>query len=142
AAAPSSAFSSTIQGTALTSVNQPMPGAIVRLRDARNGRIVDTQVTDKSGHFVFRDVDPGSYVVEIVSQDRTSTLAASACVQVGGGDRISRRVSMLPRLAPWGGLVGPMPPPAAAAIAAGAAATAVLVVAAPGALGGPTCPLK
>src|SRR5665647_3414983 len=39
----------TIQGNALNATNGQMNGAVVRLRDARFGRIVDTQMTDKSG---------------------------------------------------------------------------------------------
>jgi hypothetical protein len=138
----SSAFSSTIQGRAFTSVNQPMPDATMRLRDARYGRIIDTQVTDKSGRFEFRDVDPGSYVAEIVGPDRTSVLAASEIVHVNAGDVVSTIVRMPTRILPFAGFIGPMTTPSAAAIVAEAAATAVLVVAAPGMLGGPTCPLR
>src|SRR6476660_2836181 len=39
----------TSQGNALTSTSGHMSDAVVRLRDARFGRIVDTQLTDKSG---------------------------------------------------------------------------------------------
>src|SRR5947207_983294 len=49
-----------IQGSALNSLNGSLPNAIVRLRDARIGRIVDTQLSDKAGLFTFRSVDPGS----------------------------------------------------------------------------------
>src|SRR5687767_8231015 len=53
----------TIQGNALDSADNALPNGIVRLRDVRFGRIVDLQVTDQSGLFAFRTVDPGSYVV-------------------------------------------------------------------------------
>ena len=142
APARNSAFLSTIEGKALTAVNQPMPDALMRLRDARYGRIVDTQVTDSSGHFIFRDLDPGSYVAEIVGPDRTSVLAASEIVHVNAGDAVSTIVRMPTRMHPFAGLIGPMTMPSAAAIVAEAAATAVLVVATPGVLGGPTCPLR
>src|SRR4051812_42118348 len=48
----------TIQGNALNSTNGPLPDTLVRLRDARFGRVVEMQITDKSGMFAFRVVDP------------------------------------------------------------------------------------
>src|SRR3954468_13129554 len=44
---------SAIQGNALTSTNGSLSKAVVRLRDARSGGIVESQVTDKSGIFSF-----------------------------------------------------------------------------------------
>src|SRR5262245_19262373 len=67
----------TIQGNALTSTNGPLANAGVRLRDARSGRIVDTQYTDESGLFAFPNVEPGSYIVELMAEDQTTVLAAS-----------------------------------------------------------------
>src|SRR5579864_4855907 len=77
AGARSEAFSTTIQGNALTSTNGQLANTIVRLRDARFGRIIDSQLTDESGLFAFRTVDPGSYIVEIMGADQASVLAAS-----------------------------------------------------------------
>src|SRR5436190_5131421 len=57
----------TIQGNALTSTNSQLADALVRLRDARSGRIVDSIVTDKAGLFAFRGVEPGSYLVEVMA---------------------------------------------------------------------------
>src|SRR5882672_9303 len=54
----------TIQGNALNSTNGILPNTLVRLRDARLGQIVDSQVSDKSGLFAFRGIDPGNYIVE------------------------------------------------------------------------------
>src|ERR1700704_5271239 len=71
----------TIQGNALSSSNGQMNSVVVRLRDARVGRIVDTQVTDKSGMFAFKAIDPGSYIVEIISSDQ-SIMAASQLLNV------------------------------------------------------------
>src|SRR5947207_731117 len=55
----SSAFT-TIQGNALTATDEKLADSLVRLREVRFGRIVDSQVTDHAGLFGFRDVDPGS----------------------------------------------------------------------------------
>jgi len=41
-----------------------MANTVIRLRDARLGRVVDTVTTDKFGAFEFRALDPGSYVAE------------------------------------------------------------------------------
>ena len=75
----------TIQGNALDSSNGRLANAVVRLRDARYGRIVDTQLTDKSGLFAFKAIDPGSYIVEIMSSDK-SILAASELLNVNLGE--------------------------------------------------------
>ena len=48
----------TIQGNALTSTNGQVPNATVRLRNARFGGIIDSQLTDHSGLFSFKSVDP------------------------------------------------------------------------------------
>src|SRR5262245_48810687 len=56
---------STIEGKAVNSVNTPMSGTTVRLRDARSGRIVNTTTTDKLGAFAFHEIDPGTYVLEL-----------------------------------------------------------------------------
>src|SRR5258708_4266018 len=61
----------TIQGNALSSTNGAMNDTLVRLRDARFGRIVDTQLTGKSGLFAFKAVDPGTYIVEMIANDES-----------------------------------------------------------------------
>jgi len=142
AAPRNSSFSSTIQGQALTTANAGMPDVTVRLRDARSGRIVDTQVTDKTGVFTFVNVDPGSYVVELMAADRSTILAASQLFHVNAGDAISAVVKLPFRIPPFAGLVGSSSMPSAAAVVTEAAATGVLAVTTPGSLGGPTCPLQ
>src|SRR5690349_2147563 len=65
-----------IQGNALSSTNSILPNAPVRLRDARAGHILQTQITDQAGLFSFAGVEPGSYIVELMGQDQYSVLAA------------------------------------------------------------------
>jgi len=114
----------TIRGNALDSTNGVLPDSPVRLRDARIGRIVSAQLTDKSGTFEFRAVDPGSYVVELLdSADRV--LAASQLINVNAGDTQAVVVKLPFRLPPLGGLFGHTTAQAVA-IAAAAAATGVL----------------
>ena len=95
----------TIQGNALNSTNGPMNDAVVRLRDARFGRIVDTQLTDKSGLFAFKAIDPGSYIVEIMSNDQ-SILAASQLLNVNAGEAVSAVVKLPFRIPPFAGILG------------------------------------
>lgn len=116
-----------IQGNALSSTNGLMPDALVRLRDARIGRIVDTQLSDKSGLFTFRGLDPGSYIVELVGADSTSILAASQILNIGAGETISAIVKLPFRIPPFAGMLGNSTP-SAAAVSTQAAASGVLGV--------------
>ena len=95
----------TIQGNALDSTNRKMVDARMRLRDARFGRIVDTQLTDKSGIFTFQKLEPGSYIVEIMADDQ-SILAASDLLNVDGGQVVSAIVKLPFRIPPAAGLAG------------------------------------
>jgi hypothetical protein len=115
----------TIQGNALTSTNGQLNGALVRLRDARFGRIVDAQLTDKSGLFAFKAVDPGSYIVEILASDQ-SILAASQLLSVNAGEAVSAVVKLPFRLPAFAGIMGSTTTmPTAAAVATEAAASSV-----------------
>ncbi len=48
-----------IKGNALDSTDGQLANVVVRLRDARFGRIVETQYTDQSGMFAFKSIRPG-----------------------------------------------------------------------------------
>jgi len=85
---------STIEGHATTASNLPLQDTLVRLRDARFGRIVETQKTDKQGAFTFRNVDPGTYVVEIVNPGNSTVLASSQILYVSTGDSMSALVKL------------------------------------------------
>src|SRR5206468_6573458 len=83
----------TIQGNALTATNGVLPNATVRLRDVRFGRIVGTTITDKSGLFEFRSIEPGSYVVELQGTDRTIA-ATSQVLVIDAGQTMSAVVKL------------------------------------------------
>jgi hypothetical protein len=117
---PESAFTR-IQGNALNSTDGPLPNSVVRLRDVRLGHIVDSQVTDRSGLFEFRSVDPGSYVVELMGDDQT-ILAASQLLNINAGEALSAVVKLPFRVPPFAGLLGHSAPQAATVISAAAAA--------------------
>jgi hypothetical protein len=97
---------SVIQGNALTSTNSALPNAVVRLRNARSGQIIDTQSADRSGLFAFRGVDPGSYIVEIVGEDHASVLAASQIMNVSAGEAVSAVVKLPFKVPPFANVLG------------------------------------
>ncbi|HYM23844.1 MAG TPA: carboxypeptidase-like regulatory domain-containing protein [Vicinamibacterales bacterium] len=130
---------STIQGNALTSTNGPLTDAPVRLRDARTGRIIDLQVTDKAGLFVFRNVEPGSYIVEMMSADNTIVLTASQILSVDAGDAVSAVVKLPFRIPPFAGVLSGNSAGSLAAIAAQAATSGITAVSS---IGDPTCSLQ
>jgi hypothetical protein len=118
---------SVIQGTALNSANGPLPDTLVRLRDARLGRVIETQLTDKSGMFAFRVADPGTYIVELLGRDRT-VLAASEILNVNAGDAVSAVVKLPSRMTPFVGLLNSLIAPSAALLATQAATTGIAAV--------------
>ena len=118
----------TIQGNALNSTNGAMRDATVRLRDARFGRIVDTQLTDKSGLFAFKAIDSGTYIVELMGNDQSAVLAASQLLNVNAGEAVSAVVKLPLRIPPFAGIMGSTSTPSAAAVATQAAASGITAV--------------
>ena len=118
-----------IQGNALNSSNGQMNNVVVRLRDARFGRIVDTQLTDTSGMFAFKALDPGSYIVEILSTNDSSILAASQLLNVNAGEAVSAVVKLPFKIPPFAGILGQgTSTPTATAVISEAAASSVAAV--------------
>lgn len=95
----------TIHGNALNSASGPLSSSVVRLRDARFGRVVDTQVTDNAGMFTFATLDPGSYIIEVMGNDH-SVAAASQLINVNSGDIVTATVKLPLRVPPVAGLHG------------------------------------
>jgi hypothetical protein len=116
-----------IRGNALDSDNGPLPGWLMRLRDARLGRVVETRLTDESGMFAFTVVDPGSYIVELLGRERTP-LATSQLLTVDFGDTVSAVVRLPIRKKPFAGFLSSAIAPSAAMIATQAAATGIAAV--------------
>jgi hypothetical protein len=116
---------SSIQGNALNSTNGTMPNTLMRLRDARYGRIVDTVMTDKSGVFTFNGIDPGSYVVEMMSPANEAVIAASPIINVGAGQVASAILKLPFRIPPFAGILGHTTA-SALAVSSAAAASGVL----------------
>ena len=115
-----------IQSKALNSANVPMQGALLRLRDARIGRVVETQLTDEFGMVAFKVEDPGSYVVELLGRE-PRPLATSEILIVNAGDTVSVVIKE-PVRKPFAGLLTGSIAPSAAMIATQAVATGIAVV--------------
>ena len=116
---------STIRGYALDSTNGKLANTLVRLRDARIGRIVETQYTDSGGAFAFKSLDPGTYIVEIMATDQ-SVLAASPLINVTAAEAVTTLVKLAFRIPPFAGILGSSAG-SAVAILAQALASGVLV---------------
>ena len=116
---------SSIQGSALNSTNGSMPNTLMRLRDARFGRIVDTMMTDKSGLFTFQGIDPGSYVVEMMGPNSEAVVAATPIISVGSGQVASAILKLPFRIPPFAGILGHTTA-SAMAVSSAAAASGVL----------------
>lgn len=125
----SSAFT-TIQGSVVTAQSTALPFSPIRLRDARVGRVVKTLKTDEHGLFVFRTIDPGSYVVELMADERT-VLAASTLINVNAGEVGSTVLRQPMALEPLASIVGHADPHAAT-VAAAAATNGILASRVPG----------
>jgi hypothetical protein len=97
---------STIQGNAVTSSNKAMTSMVVRLRDARYGRILERVTTDSKGAFAFRSVDPGNYVVEVMDPASNAVLASSPVLNVSAGEAVSALVKLPFRIPAIAGLIG------------------------------------
>jgi len=117
-----------IQGTAVNWTNAALASAPVRLRNARSGRIVGSAVTDRFGAFEFRSLEPGSYVVELMSPGN-EVLATTPIINVNAGQPVAALIKLPFRSPPLGGALGKSLPTAlavtAAAVAAGVLATSV-----------------
>jgi hypothetical protein len=83
----------TIKGNALSSVNAALPNTLVRLRDVKFGRIVGSSLTDHLGSYAFKGLEPGNYIVEIVSTDQTS-LAATNLISANAGETVNSVVRL------------------------------------------------
>ena len=71
-----------IIGSVYDNTNAFVPGASVTMTQTSTGTS-RTTMTDKSGRFVFADVDPGSYNIKVTKQGFAETLLANQIVKIG-----------------------------------------------------------
>jgi hypothetical protein len=108
------ATTGTVVGTAWKADSTPLPHARVRLRDVTTGRGVAITNTNAKGEFRFERVEPGAYVVELLS-DRDAVLAIGELFGLRPDDTIATAVRLSARTTWFDGFFGNA---AAAAIAA------------------------
>jgi hypothetical protein len=101
----------TIQVNAVNSINRPLGSSLVRVRDAKLGRIVSSSLTDKMGVYSFKGLDPGNYVIEIVGPHQVP-LAATSLISVNAGDTVNAVVKLPFKPTMVGNLLGNRPSPA------------------------------
>ena len=124
AAADKLTASTVIKGNALDATDGQLPNVLVRLRDARFGRIVETQYTDQSGMFAFKSIQPGTYIVEMLGRDE-SILAASQLLNVNAGEAVLAVVKLPFTVPPFAGTAGTMTTQSAALLVLQAAASGI-----------------
>lgn len=116
--------STMIHGNALDSTDRQLANVSVRLRDARFGRIVETQYTDRSGMFAFKALEPGTYIIEILAPDE-SILAASQLLTIDAGQSLLAVVKLPFRVPPFAGVMGTTSTRSAALLVLEAAASGI-----------------
>lgn len=125
-------LSASILGTAVNWTNTALASAPVRLRNARSGRVINSATTDRFGAFRFNDLEPGSYVAELMSPGSDGVLATTSIINVDSGQSVAALIKLPFRTVPLGGTLGKTLP-AALAITAAAAAAGVLATSVTGA---------
>ena len=88
-----------IQGVAWAADNSPLAFAKVRLRNVVTGRIQSGAIADVDGRFVFVEMPPGAYLIELVNDDGR-VLAVGHTFSIADGETVATFVR-LPQKAPW-----------------------------------------
>jgi hypothetical protein len=88
-------------GTAWKGDTLPYPQASIRLRNLETGRGVARTLSDTDGRFTFERVDPGAYVVELLSNE-DKVLAVGDLFGVRAGGQATTLVRLSSK-APWFG---------------------------------------
>ena len=80
-----------ILGRARTALNAPMPGAMLVLRNLRSGQVEARATADEAGEFVFLDVPPSNYLVELIG-DGGDVNATSESLTIDLGELVQTTV--------------------------------------------------
>ena len=80
-----------ILGRARTALNSPMPGALLVLRSLNTGLVEARATANESGEFLFLDVMPSEYVVELLGA-RGEVNATSESLAIDVGDLVQTTV--------------------------------------------------
>jgi hypothetical protein len=113
-----------VLGAAWQADNTPIPYARLRLRNTLTGQIAAHTVANESGRFSFTSVEPGSYLIELVSEEG-KVLALGHAFTIARGETLATFVRLGTRVPWFTGFFAN----AAAAVASSAAAAGVMAVA-------------
>jgi len=83
-AAASSHGSSMISGAAFHRDNTPVSHAKLRLRNIETGALTGSAEANGAGQFVFKEVKPGMYIVELVSSNAKITAISNTLLAARG----------------------------------------------------------
>lgn len=98
-ASASAVVRTTILGAAWKADNTPLPHARLRLRNVTTGRAEAATIANGRGQFTFSNIEPGSYVIELVN-DEGRVLAVGQTFSLGPGETVATFVRLGAR-APW-----------------------------------------
>lgn len=89
----------TVIGTAWTSENTPVKEARVRLREVTSGKVERRALTNASGQFAFTEVEPGTYLVEMVN-DAERVIAVGQTFAIAQSESVATFVRLATKV-PW-----------------------------------------
>jgi hypothetical protein len=89
----------TVIGSAWNQDNTAIAGARVQLRNLDDGEVVATTVGDEAGKFTFANIEPGTYVVELVGANGKVITVGQAFV-IAQGETVATFVRIGSK-APW-----------------------------------------
>ncbi|MSO45409.1 MAG: carboxypeptidase regulatory-like domain-containing protein [Acidobacteria bacterium] len=108
------------------SIGKPVANAAVRLRNLQTGKVAGSMTSSTAGTFTLQEVNPGTYVAELVG-GVGKVVAASQMVPVAAGQSVSAFISLPAMLASLGGTIAANAAVATIIIAAAAAAGVLAV---------------
>ena len=106
----------TVTGTVWRSNDAPVPDAPLQLRDVSTGQVVQSTRANELGRFTFSKVTAGSYIVELVDENR-NVLALGEMFTIGPTESVATFIRLAASTKWYGGFFTNA---AAAAIAAAA----------------------
>lgn len=77
------ARSTAVHGVVWNADNTPLPNSRVRLRNLQTGRVDATATANEEGRFTFDNLEGGSYVIELVADDRVVALGQTFRIEPG-----------------------------------------------------------
>jgi len=126
ARAPGAVQATVVFGFIWNARNEPIAGALIRLRSVTTGKIENTTSAATNGQFVFQNVEGGTYLAEYVDKEG-KILAVGQVFNVAPGETVATFIRLSSRPSSFAAFFGS----AAAAVVAAAASIGVTAVVPP-----------